>query len=186
VTLRTELFLIAVTLFLAVLIFIAVKSYRRARRSQERDWERILSRLTAVDGSSIAEVALDVIDESGQPRSDEGSASLDPEQIWNLVGGLKGLEVLESNCEVLIDLAFFIQRWYPDALVVAEQLRAGAREIGWHVERLKGAQQTGKLGSSFAMYAQRAVAAYYLMTQRVLDLYEQGNSVMFDQLRRTL
>lgn len=185
-TFRTELFLAAVALFLAVLIFIVAKSYRRAKRSQEKDWANILNRLTNVDRSSIAEVALDVIDQTGQPRSDKGSASLDPEQIWNLVGGLKGLEVLESNCEALIDLAFYVQRWYPEAVVVAEQLRAGAREISWHVERLKGAEQTGKLETSFAMYGQRAVATYYLMTQRVLDLYEQGNSVMLDQLRKAL
>jgi len=46
--------------------------------------ENLLKRLTAVDRSSIAEVALDIIDESGQQRRDEGSATLDPEQIWKL------------------------------------------------------------------------------------------------------
>ena len=183
---RTVVFLIAVTVFLTSLILIAVNSYRRARRSSERDWENILSRLASVDRSSIAEVALDIIDKSGLQRRDADSASLDPTQIWNLVGGLKGLQVLEANCVVLIDLAFYVQQWYPEAVQVAEQLRLGAREISWHVGRLKGAQETGKLESSFAMYAQSAVATYYLMTQRVLDLYEQANVAMLAELRKAL
>jgi hypothetical protein len=94
--------------------------------------------------------------------------------------------VLEANCEVLVDLAFYVQQWYPEALLVAEQLRLSAKEIKWHLERLKSAQQTGKLESSFTMYAQPAVATYYLMTRRVLALYEEGNLAMLADLRNTL
>jgi hypothetical protein len=163
VDIRTIYFIVAVLIFVAALLAIAWYSYRRAGRSSERNWEELLKRLTAVDRSSIAEVALDIIDESGEKRKDEKSATLEPSEIWKLVGGLQGLEVLEANSAVLIDLAFYVQRWYPEALVVAEQLRLSAREIEWHVARLKGAQQTGKLESVFPMYAQQAVATYYLM-----------------------
>ena len=104
-----------------------------------------MTRLTTVDRDSISEVALDIIDESGQQRRDEGSAALEPGRVWKRVGGLEGLEVLEANCAVLIDLAFYVQQWYPEALAVAEQLRLSAKEIEWHVERLRGAQKTGKL-----------------------------------------
>jgi hypothetical protein len=103
-----------------------------------------------------------------------------------MVGGLKGLEVLEANCAVLVDLAFYVQQWYPEALVVAEQLRLSARDIEWHVGRLKSAQQTGKLESAFTMYAQPAVATYYLMTRRVLALYEERNLAMLADLRNAL
>lgn len=183
---RTVYFIVAVAIFVVALIAIAVYYYRRAQMSSQRNWELLLKRLTVVDRSSIAEVALDIIDESGQQRKDENSASLEPSQILKLVGGLEGLEVLEANCAVLIDLAFYVQQWYPEALVVAEQLRLSAREIEWHVGRLKGAEQTGKLDSVFAMYAQRAVATYYLMTRRVLALYEQGNLAMLADLRNAL
>ena len=183
---RTIYFIVAVLIFVAALLAIAWYSYRRAGRSSERNWEELLKRLTAVDRSSIAEVALDIIDESGEKRKDEKSATLEPSEIWKLVGGLQGLEVLEANSAVLIDLAFYVQRWYPEALVVAEQLRLSAREIEWHVARLKGAQQTGKLESVFPMYAQQAVATYYLMTLRVLALYEEGNVSMLAELRNAL
>jgi hypothetical protein len=183
---RSVIFLIAVAILVTALLVIAAYSLRRARRSSRRDWESLLKRLTAVNRGSISEVALDIIDESGQQRRDEGSAALDSGQVWKLVGGLEGLEVLEANCAVLIDLAFYVQQWYPEALAVAEQLRLSAKEIEWHVERLRGAQKTGKLESAFPMYAQRAVATYYLMTRRVLALYEQGNLAMLADLEKAL
>jgi len=185
-SIRTVYFIVAVAIFVLALIAIAIYYYRRSQKSSQKNWERLLKRLTAVDRSSIAEVALDIIDESGHRRKDEASAVLESEQIWKLVGGLKGLEILEANCAVLVDLAFYVQQWYPEALVVAEQLRLSARDIEWHVGRLKGAQQTGKLESAFTMYAQPAVATYYLMTRRVLALYEEGNIAMLADLRNAL
>lgn len=183
---RTVVYLIAVAILAISLLVLAAHYLRRARRTSQRDWESLLKRLAAVDRGSIAEVALDIIDESGQQRRDEDSATLDPAQIWKLIGGLDGLEVLEANCAVLIDLAFYVQQWYPEALLVTEQLRLGAREIQWHVERLRSARKTGKLEIAFPMYAQRAVATYYLMTRRVLALYEQGNPVMLADLEKAL
>lgn len=183
---RTLIFLVSVATFLIIVVVIAGRSYRRAHRSSAKYWAILLQRLTAVDRSSIAEVALDIVDESGRQRKDEDSAILEPKQIWNLVGGLKGLEALESNCAVLIDLAFYVQQWYPEALIVAEQLRLSAREIEWHVGRLRDAQKTGKLESVFPMYAQRAVATYYLMTRRVLALYEQGDHAMLIELQKAI
>ena len=183
---RTAVFLIAVVLVAMALLIILARSYWRARRSTGRDWEQLLSGLVKVDRGSIAEVALDVIDRSGEPRRDTESAILEPAQIWSLVGGMKGLEILEANCEVLIDLAFYVQQWHPEALSVTEQLRLSARELQWHVERLRSAQATGKLESAIPMYAQRAAAIYYLMTRRLLALYEQGNINLLQELEKAL
>ena len=71
-------------------------------------------------------------------------------------------------------------------LVIAERLRLDARELKWHVERLKGAAQKGNLQVSFAFYAQRAVVSYYRMTRRVLSLYEAGNFSMLADLQKAL
>jgi hypothetical protein len=80
-------------------------------------------------------------------------------QLWKLFGGLKGLEALERNSEVLIDLALYLQKWYREAQIIAERLRLNAQELGWHVARLMGAAQTGNLQVSFLFDAQRAVVA---------------------------
>ncbi len=179
-------FVTAIGLFVITLVLIAGYYYFRSRRSSPASWEELLAKLTWIDRNNIAEVALDLVDESGQPKVAEDAGSLDPSQVWKLIGGLKGLEVLERNSEVLIDLAFYVQQWYPEALVIAERLRLDARELKWHVERLKGAAQKGNLQISFAFYAQRAVVSYYRMTRRVLSLYEAGNFSMLAELQKAL
>jgi hypothetical protein len=179
-------FVTAIGLFVITLVLIAGYYYFQSRRSSSASWEELLAKLTWIDRNNIAEVALDLVDESGQPKVAEDAGSLDPSQVWKLIGGLKGLEVLERNSEVLIDLAFYVQQWYPEALVIAERLRLDARELKWHVERLKGAAQKGNLQISFAFYAQRAVVSYYRMTRRVLSLYEAGNFSMLADLQKAL
>ena len=179
-------FVVAIGIFLSVLLSIAGYYYIRSRRSPAAGWEQLLASLTSIDRNNIALVALDLVDESGRPKGSHEAATLEPAQLWELVGGLEGLEVLERNSEVLIELACYVQQWYPEALVVAERLRLDARELKWHVSRLKGAAQKGNLHISFPFYAQRAVVTYYLMTRRVLSLYEAGNLSMLADLQREL
>jgi hypothetical protein len=110
-----------------------------------------------------------------------------PRRCGGPLGGLRRLEVLETNSEVLIDLAFYVQQWYPEALAFVERLRLDDRELKWHVARLKGAARTGNLEISFPYYAQRAVVIYYRMTRRVLGLYEEmGNFSMLSDLQKAL
>ncbi len=189
ITIRVLYFLIALAVFLATLLMVGTSYYlrlRHRRRYPYGKWEEILKRLTIVDRDSIELIARDFIDESGQQRTEEGDTDLDPSEIWDLIGGMKGLLELERNCAVLVDLVFYVQQWYPEALLITEQMRQNAREVEWHVSRLKGAQKTGKLEDWFPDYAQRVVAKYYLMTRQVLTLYEQGNFPGAAELQRAL
>ena len=179
---------VALAVFLTVLVATGTYCYFRykSRNSPYGDFETLLKRLSSVDRGNVALMARDLVDQSGKRRTDEDDLDLDPSQIWPLIGGLRGLEVLERNCVVLVDLVFYVQQWYSEALALAEQLRLNAREIEWHVSRLKGAEKTGKLESSFADNAQGVVATYYLMTRRVLALYEQLNVPGVAELQRAL
>jgi hypothetical protein len=134
----------------------------------------------------VEQIALDAIDESGQQRQDNNARQLEEKEIWNLVGGLEGLELLEQNSAVLIDIAAYVQQWYPEALETAEELRRNAKEMRWHVSRLKRAEESGNLEGWFANYAQNAIATYYLMTRRVLALYESKNLPMLTELQKTI
>ena len=185
---RALLFLLVVSLFTVAMILVPVYYYyrKRPRTSAYGDWNLLMQRLAIIDRESVALIARDLVDEDGERRTDEDDEDLEPAKIWSLIGGLDGLEILQKNCAVLIDIVFYLQKWQPEALAIAEQLRLNAREIQWHVERLKGAAQTGKLQSSFPDYAQRAVAVYYVMTRRVLALYEQGNFPGLQDLQRAL
>lgn len=183
---RNLVFVVLSVLFLAALIAILLRHYLRARSASKATWDDLLQRLTQVDRDHIAMIALDVVTETGERRAEASSFALEPSAIWTLLGGLDGLEAIEQNCQVLVDLAAYVQKWYPEALVVAEQLRLNAREIEWHVGRLKGAAQTGNLQSAFADYAQRAVVTYYLMTRHVLDLYRLAEIPGFTDLQQAL
>jgi hypothetical protein len=179
-------FIAAVGFFVSILILTAGYYFIRGRSKPEAEWEELFAKLTWIDRNKIAEVALDMVDETGQQKTTEDAVNLEPAQLWSLIGGLEGLEVLERNSEVLIELAFYVQKSYPEALEIAERLRLDARELKWHVARLRGAAQKGNLEVSFPFYAQRAVVRYYLMTRRVLSLYEAANFAMLAQLQRTL
>ena len=188
-TLHNIYFVVVLAAFTTALLTTATYYYLRHRRNQKApygNFEALLKKLSTVDRDNIALIARDLVDASGQRRTDEDDLDLDPSQIWPLIGGLKGLEVLEGNCAVLVDLVFYVQQWYPEALAIAEQLRLNAHEIEWHVARLKDVAKTGKLESSSADNAQRAVATYYLMTRRVLAVYEQLNLPGLVELQRAL
>jgi len=111
---------------------------------------------------------------------------MDPQDIWRLLGGMRGIEVMEKNCSVLVDLVFYVQQWYPEALHIAEQLRLNAREVEWHIGRLKATAKSGRPPAAAAEYLQQAVAIYYHMTREVLALYEQANLPGLADLQRAL
>src|SRR3984957_16429673 len=177
-------FVAAAGSFVTVLVAIAGYYYARRPRSTPASWEELLAKLTWIDRNNLAQVALDLVDESGHPK--EEAAHLEPSQLWKLIGGLEGLEVLEKNSEVLIDLVFYVQQWYPEAIVIAERLRLDNRGRNWFLAPFKGADRMGNLKISFPHYARRAVAVYYRMTRRVLDLYEMGNFSMLSDLQKAL
>jgi hypothetical protein len=176
---RQIVFLFIVGAFVSTLIGIALYFIMRARRASKNAWRIMLGRLRQIDREKFAEVALDLLDDREEPH-------LEPDRIFEMIGGMNGLDALEENCDVLIDLATYVQRWYPDALQLSEELRLNAREIKWHIGRLRGASATGHLREQFPVYAQRAVATYYLMTRSLLVLYEGVKLPEFAELQQAL
>jgi len=189
ITIRILYFLIALAVFVAALLTAGTYYYLRSLRRKKYPygkWEDILKRLTIVDRDSIEMIARDFVDETGQQRTEERDTDLDPAEIWDLIGGMKGLRELERNCAVLVDLVFYVQQWYPEALLITDRMRQEAREVEWHISRLRAAEKNGKLDDWFTDYAQRAVAKYYLMTRQVLALYKQGNFPGVMELQKAL
>jgi len=179
-------FLVAGAALLALLVVLAVVFYRRAHKASKGTWEELLGRLILVDRNGVEQIALDAIDIYGQRREDEHAKELETDEIWRLIGGLKGVEALQHNSRVLVDMAAYLQAWYPEAVATAEELRLSAREIEWHVDRLQAGAQTGNLEAWFGAYAQNAAATYYLMTRQLLSLYENGNIHLLGDLRKAL
>ena len=140
--------------------------------------------MVALDPYKIKRVAWSVAfvaDAEAEPEHE-----LDPQEVWDLLGGIEGLRALEKNCGVIIDIACFVQMTYPEALVVAEQLRLNAREINWHVSRLLASSRAENLHASFPHYAQRAAATYYGMTQSLLAVSQAAGFAGHAELQAAL
>lgn len=158
----------------------------RARRVTRSSWEDLVRRLQWIDPAKVAEIALDLVEEPTHAKGKPDRSGLDTSRIYEMIGGLGGLEILKNNSEVLIDLAAHLQRWYPEALKVAEELRLDARELEWHIDRLRGAAKTGNLEVSFPSYAQHAIAIYYRMGRELLAFCEQTNPPMSAALHKAI
>ena len=158
--------------------------YRYREQYPYGKWEDLLRRLGPLNHDNLALIAGDHVVASGPRTSVE--EDLDLQKIWRLIGGMHGLDVVEKNCFVLVDLAFHMQQFYPEALLVTEQLRLHAREVVWHIGRLRAAATIGKRKRAVADHLQRAVAVYYRMTCEVLSLYGQADLSWLADLRRVL
>lgn len=181
-SLRALEFAAVLTIFVAALCATAIAYVRRRRAASGQSWQSLMKQIAAIDHAKVELIAEDLL----YSRNSGTDSLLEPGQISQLIGGMAGLRLIEKNCEVLIALACVVQEQYPDALAIAEQLRLNAREIGWHVERLRGAAERGKLESVFPEYAQRAVATYYVMTQTLLLFCEAVQLPQCAELRRAL
>lgn len=178
---RAAIFIVGVAVLLAVLLYWAMRFYVRARSASGTTLEELVGRLRQLDRDRIARIAAGALALSA--LDPDAEYELDPQDLWEWTGGLAGLRNLGCNCDVLIDLACHVQRWYPEAVVVAEQLRLNAREIQWHIARLQGAEEAGHLQSAFPDYAERAVTIYYTMTRDLLELFAEADLAGFSVLQ---
>lgn len=183
---RTVSFAFSLAAFVACLVGVAAYYIFIARRRSRSTWETLLARLAEVDRKNVELLALDLLCDTTDATGEREDCGIDPSRVYSLIGGMEGLKALEANCAVIIDIACFVQQWYPDALIVAEQLRLNARAIDWHVSRLKAAAAAGTLEVHFADYGQRAVATYYVMTQSLLELCKRADLPAFAELQRAI
>jgi hypothetical protein len=186
-TLRNLDFFGFLFIFLASIVGVGTYYYLRNRRRKlypYGKWDDLLKRLAPLDHQSLERIAEDPTALSALDI--EHVETMDPQDLWRLLGGMHGIEVMEKNCSVLVDLVFYVQQWYPEALLIAEQLRLNAREVEWHIGRLKATAKSGRPPAAAAEYLQQAVAIYYHMTREVLALYEQANLPGLDDLQRAL
>ena len=65
-------FLSAIGIFVGALLSIAGYYYSRGRPSPQVSWEELVKKLTWIDRNTIAQVALDLVDESGAPKRIRG------------------------------------------------------------------------------------------------------------------
>ncbi|HEY6847092.1 MAG TPA: hypothetical protein VI320_12830 [Terracidiphilus sp.] len=173
-------------IFLFIVLSVAltgagIYAYRSMRRLVDADWDTLVARIQPVPFESLETVALDNLQPG--PRQ----LQLDPDEIWKLVGGLDGLKRMNHNADLMIQLAAYVRVWnFDEAVIVAERIRQDAIILkrALHRIKLQGVFRAYRLRMPF--YAHQGASAYYLMTRRLLALYETNQYILYPRLAAVL
>ncbi len=162
-----------------------VANWRSALRQREREWRDIVAELRPVDFAGVSAVALDYLTPS------RGQIDLEPNQIWDCLGGYEGLKRMRRNAETMLALAAYAQRWnFDEAVIVTERMRHDAASLRRAVRRVELGMVPARLLRRFRLtiplHTQEASAAYYLMRQRLLSLYETSHAGLHPALAASL
>ena len=156
-----------------------------SRKKMQRDWHELVAGLRRMDFAGVSEVALDYLTPS------RGQIDLEPQRIWELLGGYEGLKRMRENAEFMLALAAFAQRWnFAEATIVTERMRHDAVLLRRAVRRVELGMRIGRLLGhlrlTLPLHMQEASASYYLMRQRLLALYETSHMSRYPVLAASL
>lgn len=156
-----------------------------SRRGSKEEWQDLVARLKKVDFAGVTEIALDYL----TPR--RGQIEVEPQQIWESLGGYEGLKKMRENAEIMLALAAYAQRWnFDEAVIVTERMRHDAALLRRAVRRVEWGLMPLRVMRHFRLtlplHAQEASSAYYLMRQRLLSLYETSHACRYPALAATL
>src|SRR6201994_5126613 len=157
------LLIIFLTFLAGGLVYNQISAYRM----RSATWEDLLSRMQPMHARGLELVALDNL----QPQANQ--LRLEPEHLWGLIGGLEGLRRMRKNADLLIALAAYVQRWnFEEGVIVAERMRHDAVQLKRAIFRIRIEMMLRRSQLRTPFYIHQAAASYYLMTKRLLALYE--------------
>jgi hypothetical protein len=152
-----------------------------ARNLRSATWEDLVSRMQPMHARGIEIVALDNL----QPKANQ--LQLEPEHLWGLVGGTEGLRRMRKNADLLIALAAYVQRWnFEEGVIVAERMRHDAVQLKRAIFRIRFDMLVRRTQLRAPFYIHQAAASYYLMTKRLLALYETSHSGLLPRLAEAM
>ncbi|MGD0294591.1 MAG: hypothetical protein ABSB30_12110 [Terracidiphilus sp.] len=170
---------------LCSLVSAVIADRRSSRRIALLDWNDLVAGLHRLDMVELSAVATDYL----TPR--RGQIDMEPNEIWESLGGYEGLKRMRENAEIMLALAAYAQRWnFEEAVIVTERMRLDAASLRRAVRRVEIGMIPASLLRRFRLtlpiHAQEASSAYYLMRQRLLALYETSHVSRYPTLAAAL
>lgn len=167
------------------LIAAAFKSQLSSLRVDRRSWQDLVSQLRRIEFERVSSVARDYLD----PR--EGQITLEPSDMWLMLGGREGLRRMRENAQLMLLLAAHAQRWnFDEGVIVTERMRRDALQLRRAVRRIEFALSFHTIlrrSSTFIpFHLHEAASAYYLMRQRLLALYQTSHAGLYPRLAEVL
>ena len=163
------------------LLYIQVRFALKKRRLFGQTWDDILTPVEAVDLNGLQEIA----DLYLNPSKDQ--FRIEPNEMWNTVGGFAGIQRLRANAKAMLALAMYPERWNCEkSVLVSEVMRNDAFRLNKCLNRVEFSTfyGIGKLRAPLAL--QEAVASYCLMRGRLLGLYNVAHIGKIPLLEATL
>ena len=168
-------------LFVCALVVGFLHSHAAARRISTRTWESLLLSIEPISRDAVANVAAPYLNPSANQLGAE------PQDMWISLGGMAGLARMRKNADVLIALAAFAERWNTtEGIIVVERMRRDAELLKKAVFQIRLQSLPGMRGLRIPFYLHEAAAGYYLMTQRLLALYETSHSGLLPRLAQAV
>jgi hypothetical protein len=167
------------------LLAAAVWSQMQTTRLDRRNWADLVAALKPIEFDHVSSVALDYLD----PK--EGQISLEPPEMWLMLGGKEGLRRMRENARVMLLLAAHAQQWnFEEGVIVTERIRRDALRLRKSVRQVEMALRFHSVMKHSAtlipFHLHEAASAYYLMRQRLLALYQTSHSGLYPRLAEVL
>jgi hypothetical protein len=156
-------------------------SYISANRLARCSWDELLAKLHRIETEGITAVAMDHLAPA------KCQLNLQPEDMWNLLGGLEGLQRMRENGRILVALAAYVERWnYEEGVIIAERMRRDGLQLRRSVTRIMLETFLGMKQVRIPFYLHEAASSYYLMRQRLLVLYQANHAGLYPRLAEIL
>lgn len=167
------------------LIAAAVKAQWSAIRVDRRNWQDLVSQLKRIEFQRVTSVARDYLD----PK--EGQISLEPTDMWLMLGGREGLRRMRENAKLMLILAAHAQQWnFDEGVIVTERMRRDAIRLRSSIRRIEFALTfhivMRRSASLIPFHLHEAASSYYLMRQRLLALYQTSHAGLYPRLAEVL
>jgi hypothetical protein len=172
----------------ATLIVSMALSHYRTARTASLDWKELVAQLQPVYLKGLELVARDFLEPS------PNQLKVQPDQLWELVGGWEGLKRMRQNAEIMLLLAACTQRWnFDEGVIVTERMRRDAQRLRRGVGHLELylAPRLIQILPKRLRFCQpfevhEVASAYYLMRQRLLALYQTSHAGLYPVLAASL
>jgi len=169
----------------ACLVAAAIKGQMSALRVDRRSWQELVSQLKRIEFQRITSVARDYLDPQG------GQISLEPADMWLMLGGREGLRRMRENARLMLLLAAHAQQWnFDEGVIVTERMRRDAIRLNSAVRRIELALTFNMIlrrsSNLIPFHLHEAASSYYIMRQRLLALYQTSHSGLYPRLAEVL
>ena len=180
--------LVPFSLFLLALIGFALTAVLARRSSitlNGKSIESLLDSMQPVELGGLSCVAQDYLEPQRR------RIAMEPEMIWQLLGGDAGLRRMHGNAKLLLALAAHISDCNDEeGRIVAERMRRDAIRLRSAVRQIRigliSQAITGHHWISVPFQLQEAASAYYLMRQRLLTLFETSHAGFLPALSQAI